>query len=78
MYVQPVVGGPLETVGYLIYDRPSGSALIVDAPLASTARFTITAGEKAEETVIPLPAPSGAMGLASGNDAPGAVKAGPQ
>ncbi len=40
MYVQPVIGGPLETVGYLVYDRQGGSALIVDAPFGSTARFS--------------------------------------
>jgi hydroxyacylglutathione hydrolase len=49
MHVQAIVGGPLETVGYLVYDRPGGSALIVDTPLASTARYIKTlASEKLE------------------------------
>lgn len=40
MYVYELVGGPMFTAGYLVYDRPGGEALIVDAPLGSTARFT--------------------------------------
>ncbi len=39
MFVQAVLGGPLLTNGYLVYERPGDSAMIVDAPLASTRRF---------------------------------------
>jgi hydroxyacylglutathione hydrolase len=38
--VAAIAGGPLAAVGYLVYDRPGGEALIVDAPLGSTRRFT--------------------------------------
>lgn len=39
MHVTALAGGPLFTIGYLAYDRPGGSALIVDAPFGSTRRF---------------------------------------
>lgn len=39
MFVSAIVGGPLETVGYLVYDKPGGSALVIDTPLGSTTRF---------------------------------------
>jgi len=40
LFISAFVGGPLETMGYLVYDEPGGCALIVDAPLGSTKRFT--------------------------------------
>ena len=39
MRISAFVGGPLSTVGYMVYHQPGGSALIVDAPLGSTRRF---------------------------------------
>lgn len=39
MVINALAGGPLETFGYLVYDREGGSALIVDAPFGSTRRF---------------------------------------
>ncbi|MFL5733236.1 MAG: MBL fold metallo-hydrolase [Chloroflexia bacterium] len=39
MVISAFVGGPLETIGYLVYDRKGGSALAVDTPLGSTRRF---------------------------------------
>jgi hydroxyacylglutathione hydrolase len=37
--ISAAVGGPLETVGYLVYDHKGGTALVVDPPLGSTRRF---------------------------------------
>jgi hydroxyacylglutathione hydrolase len=34
-----LLGGPLQTVGYLAYDEPGGNALIVDTPFGSARRF---------------------------------------
>ena len=39
MHIKAVVGGPLSTVGYLVFDRVGGSAAIIDTPLGSTKRF---------------------------------------
>ncbi len=32
MVVRAVAGGPLSTVGYLVFDRPGGQAILIDAP----------------------------------------------
>jgi hydroxyacylglutathione hydrolase len=40
VHISAYAGGPLETFGYLVYDRDTGSALIVDAPFGSTKRIT--------------------------------------
>jgi len=37
--IRAFVGGPTSTVGYLIYDDPGGSAMIVDAPLGMTRKY---------------------------------------
>ncbi len=39
MHVRAFVGGPTSVVGYLVYDNPGGSALIVDAPLGMTKKY---------------------------------------
>jgi hydroxyacylglutathione hydrolase len=37
--INAFIGGPLETVGYLVCDGRGGSAMVVDAPFGSTRRF---------------------------------------
>src|SRR3954454_5963514 len=39
MHVRAIAGGPLKTFAYLVYDKPEGKALIVDAPLGATRRL---------------------------------------
>ena len=39
MHVRAFIGGPTSVVGYLIWDKPGGYALIVDAPLGTTAKY---------------------------------------
>jgi glyoxylase-like metal-dependent hydrolase (beta-lactamase superfamily II) len=51
MFVERVVRGPLETIGYLAYDRPGGKALVVDTPLGSTRWYTNALSNKDLELV---------------------------
>ena len=39
MVIRAFIGGPTQTVGYLVYDREGGSCAIVDTPLGSARRF---------------------------------------
>jgi glyoxylase-like metal-dependent hydrolase (beta-lactamase superfamily II) len=48
--VEAVFGGARGAVGYLVYDRRGGKALIIDAPLGSTP-FYLNAIKKAEVSV---------------------------
>jgi glyoxylase-like metal-dependent hydrolase (beta-lactamase superfamily II) len=46
MQIQAVFRGPQVAVGYLVYKRDGGDAMIVDAPLGSTASFVEMARQK--------------------------------
>jgi len=39
VYITAFAGGPLETIGYLVYDRQGGESIIIDAPFGSTRRY---------------------------------------
>lgn len=45
MIIETVTAGPVDTNGYLVADEESGEAMIVDAPLGSTAELLRLAGE---------------------------------
>lgn len=39
MLIEPFVGGPVETNGYLVCDQPGGHAVVIDAPLGTAAQM---------------------------------------
>lgn len=39
MFVKALLGGPLQTVGYLAYDREDGSAIVVDTPFGTATQY---------------------------------------
>ncbi len=45
MIVRSFGGGPFNTTAYLVYDRPGGTGVIVDAPLGSTRRMVQVVGQ---------------------------------
>ena len=52
MIVRPFGGGPFNTAAYLVYDRPGGTGVIIDAPLGSTKRIVQVLGE--EQVEVPF------------------------
>jgi hydroxyacylglutathione hydrolase len=39
VHIQGVVGGPHASIGYLVFEREGGEALVIDTPMGSTARY---------------------------------------
>lgn len=45
MIVRPFGGGPYNTTAYLVYDKPGGEGVVIDAPLGTTRRIVQAAAD---------------------------------